>query len=69
MSATTDHLAARVSRLLTYIFTKDKDFQKFCDENGSAKPKTTLRLKRPASTGAKLEQHTKGAKASAAAVR
>ena len=58
-----------VQAALTYIFTKDKDFQKFCDENATAKPKTALRLKRPASTGAKPEQHGNGAKASTAAAR
>ena len=58
-----------VQAALTYIFTKDKDFQKFCEEHSAAKPKTTLRLKRAASAGAKPEQHSNGAKPSTAAAR
>lgn len=42
-----------VQAALDYIFTKDKDFLKFRDENVSAKPVIPLRLKRPAVTPTK----------------
>ena len=38
-----------VQQALDYIFSKDKDFEKFCTEHADAKPKIALRLKRPAS--------------------
>jgi hypothetical protein len=37
-----------VQQALDYIFSKDKDFERFCLENAEAKPKIALRLKRPA---------------------
>ena len=58
-----------VQAALSYIFTKDKDFQKFCEEHGTSKPKTTLRLKRPAAAAAKPEQQSNGARPSTAAAR
>lgn len=58
-----------VQAALNYIFTKDKDFQRFCEEQGAAKPKATLRLKRPAATAVKPEQQPNGARTSSAAAR
>lgn len=42
-----------VNAALEYVFSKDKDFIKFRDDNPNAKPKTPLRVKRPASAGTK----------------
>lgn len=42
-----------VQAALDYIFTKDKDFLKFREDNASAKPVIALRLKRPAVTPTK----------------
>ena len=40
-----------VQAALDYVFSSDKDFARFRDENASAKPTFPLRLKKPASTG------------------
>jgi hypothetical protein len=45
-----------VNAALAYIFSKDKDFQKYRDENGTAKPSIPLRVKRPTSIGSKPSQ-------------
>ena len=37
-----------IQQALDYIFSKDKDFERFSQENADAKPKIALRLKRPA---------------------
>ena len=58
-----------VQAALSYIFTKDKDFQRFCEENVAAKPKTALRLKRPPSAVTKPEPQQTGAKAGIAGAR
>lgn len=42
-----------VNAALEYVFSKDRDFVKFRDENATAKPTIALRLKRPSSNGAK----------------
>lgn len=51
-----------VQQALDYIFSKDKDFEKYCNEHADAKPKIALRLKRPAtspSTPLELRNGTK----------
>lgn len=58
-----------VQAALDYVFSKDKDFQKYRDDNASAKPTLPLRLKRPANTGMKPEQPSSNTKGSAAAAR
>jgi hypothetical protein len=45
-----------VNAALEYIFSKDKDFQKYRDDNGTVKPSIPLRMKRPTSTGTKQSQ-------------
>lgn len=42
-----------INAALEYIFSKDKDFQKYREENASAKPTIGLRMKRSATTGTK----------------
>ena len=37
-----------IQQALDYIFSKDKDFEKFCNDQPNAKPKIALRIKRPA---------------------
>lgn len=37
-----------VQRALNYVFSKDKDFEKYEREHATAKPKIALRLKKPA---------------------
>ena len=54
-----------IDKALAYIFGKDKEFQKFVEENASAKPKSALRVKRAAKTGetvAHAKQSTAGAR-------
>jgi hypothetical protein len=58
-----------VNAALEYIFSKDKDFQKYRDDNGTAKPSIPLRMKRPTSTGAKHPQQPNGNGDSAAATK
>ncbi|MGI4755281.1 MAG: hypothetical protein ACRYGF_00345 [Janthinobacterium lividum] len=36
-----------IQQALDYIFSKDKDFERFCTEQPNAKPKIALRIKRP----------------------
>lgn len=40
-----------IQQALDYIFSKDKDFEKFCAAEPNAKPKIALRIKRPATPG------------------
>ena len=40
-----------VNAALEYIFSKDKDFQKYREENAAAKPTIGLRMKRAATNG------------------
>ena len=42
-----------VNKALEYVFSKDKDFQKFCNENASAKPAIALRMKKTATPATK----------------
>ena len=58
-----------VNAALDYIFSKDKDFAKFRDENPNAKPKTALRVKRPASAAVKPADAPSSAKSNTAAAR
>ena len=37
-----------VNAALEYIFSKDKDFKKFCESNSTARPVSALRVKKPA---------------------
>ncbi len=41
-----------IQQALDYVFSRDKDFEKFRTEIPHAKPKIALRLKRPASSPA-----------------
>jgi hypothetical protein len=45
-----------VNAALEYIFSKDKDFQKYREENASAKPAIALRMKRSTTNGTKQPQ-------------
>ena len=38
---------------IAYVFSKDKDFQKFRDQNPTAKPVLPLRVRRPSTNGTK----------------
>ena len=58
-----------VNAALEYIFSKDKDFQKFIESDATAKPKTALRVKRPASAAAKAAGTSTGTKASSQSAR
>lgn len=58
-----------VNAALEYIFSKDKDFQKFREENTNARATLPLRIKRPASNGAKPGQQQNGTGTSTAAAR
>ena len=40
-----------IQQALDYIFSKDKDFEKFCAAEPNAKPKIALRIKRPTTPG------------------
>ena len=42
-----------VNAALEYVFSKDRDFLKYREENATAKPIIPLRIKRPASNGVK----------------
>lgn len=42
-----------VNAALEYVFTKDRDFQKFCESNANARPSIALRMKRPVNAVAK----------------
>lgn len=53
-----------VNGALDYIFSKDKDFVKFREENPNAKPKTALRVKRPVNATTKAGDTPASAKAS-----
>lgn len=58
-----------IEAALGYIFSKDKEFAKFREDNPSAKPAIPLRLKRPASTQAKPDAAANGHKNGAGAAR
>ena len=58
-----------VDRALAYIFSKDKDFQKFAEEHATAKPKSALRVKRPASGATKPADAGNGTRPSTSAAR
>ena len=58
-----------VDRALAYIFSKDKDFQKFAEEHATAKPKSALRVKRPASAATKPTDTPSSAKPSSNGAR
>ena len=58
-----------VQAALDYVFSGDKDFTKFREDNASAKPTFPLRLKKPASTVTKPEDASASAKTSASAAR
>ena len=58
-----------VNAALEYIFSKDKDFQKFIESEPIAKPKTALRVKRPASAVAKGAGTSTSTKASTQSAR
>lgn len=51
-----------VNAALEYIFSKDKDFQKFREESATAKPAAALRIKRAASATAKPQKQQANAK-------
>lgn len=57
-----------VNATLDYIFGKDKDFQKYREENGTAKPSSALRLKRPTAS-AKPPRQPNGTAPHASAAR
>ena len=58
-----------VNAALDYIFSKDRDFARFREEHADAKPKTALRLKRPASTSMKSSDASRNSKLGVATVR
>jgi hypothetical protein len=58
-----------VNAALEYVFSKDKDFLRYRDENPTAKPVIHLRIKRPASNGTKAPASTNGAGQSKGAAR
>lgn len=58
-----------VNAALDYIFAKDKDFQKFTEAEPAAKPKTALRVKRPASAAVKSGSTNGSTKASSNGAR
>ncbi len=58
-----------VEAALSYVFDKDKAFQKFGDESTGAKPTIALRMKRPVVTATKAAKHPVEAKPSTAAVK
>ena len=49
-----------VNAALEYVFSRDKDFLKFCDEHASAEPSAALRIKRAASSGTTSSAGKKG---------
>lgn len=58
-----------IEAALSYIFSKDKEFTKFREENASAKPSIPLRLKRPASAPPKPDAVATGHKNGAGTAR
>jgi hypothetical protein len=58
-----------IEAALSYIFSKDRDFVKYREENAAAKPVIPLRMKRPSSNGTKLQQQPNGAGNGAAPMR
>ena len=58
-----------VQAALDYVFSGDKDFAKYRDENPSAKPAIPLRLKKPASTVTKQDDASPSSKTSTATAR
>ena len=45
---------------IAYVFSKDKDFQKFREQNPTAKPVLPLRVRRPATNGMKAAASSEG---------
>lgn len=58
-----------VEAALSYVFDKDKAFQKFRDESTGAKPTIALRMKRPVVAATKAAKHTVETKPGTAAVK
>ena len=58
-----------VQAALDYVFSTDKEFSKFRDENASAKPTFPLRLKKPGSTNAKPEDASLSTRSSTGTAR
>lgn len=58
-----------IEAALAYIFSKDKEFSKFREENASAKPAIPLRLKRPTTTPAKPDATANGHRNGAGSAR
>ena len=58
-----------IQQALDFIFSRDKDFTKFCTEHPDAKPKIALRIKRPAAPGPAAADATTTATDSTSAAR
>ena len=58
-----------VQAALDYVFSGDKDFTRFREENATAKPTIPLRLKKPASTVVKPEDASASTKINGSAAR
>jgi hypothetical protein len=58
-----------IEAALAYVFSKDKDFQRYREGNGTTKPVIPLRIKRVASTPAKPGQSVNGTGNNTATVR
>ena len=58
-----------VQAALDYVFSTDKDFTKFREENALAKPTIPLRLKKPAGAVTKPEDAPASTRTSTAAAR
>ena len=58
-----------VQAALDYVFSTDKEFAKFRDDNASAKPTIPLRLKKPAGAVTKPEDAPTNARSNTAAMR
>ena len=58
-----------VEAALDYVFSGDKDFTRFREENASAEPKIPLRLKKPASTVVKPDDAPASTRSSTSAAR
>ena len=54
---------------IAYVFSKDKDFQKFRDQNPTAKPVLPLRVRRPSTNGTKAAATPEASLKSAASAR
>ncbi len=54
---------------IAYVFSKDKDFQKFRDQNPTAKPVLPLRVRRPSTNGTKAAATPEASPKSTASAR